>query len=87
MKDLIEVLNKIIELLYQEEVNTAYGFLVRCLPILSGFIGDMEDKELQKEIMASLEEAVTAMENNDYTLLADIMQYDLIDKLEQIGEE
>ncbi|MDD6070250.1 MAG: hypothetical protein PUC12_05455 [Clostridiales bacterium] len=87
MKDLIEVLNKIIELLYQEEVKTAYNFLIRCLPIMSGYISDMEDQDLQKEIMGSLEEAVTAMENNDYTLLADIMQYDLIEKLEQIGEE
>lgn len=87
MKDLIEVLDKIIELLYQEETDTAYSLLVRCLPIMSAYISDMEDTDLQEKIMESLKEAVNAMENNDYTLLADIMQYELIEKLEQIGED
>lgn len=87
MKDLIEVLDKIIELLYQEEADTAYSLLVRCLPIMSAYISDMEDTDLQEKIMESLKEAVNAMENNDYTLLADIMQYELIEKLEQIGED
>ena len=87
MKVLLEVLDKIIELLYQEDVNTACGLLARCLPIMSAFIGDVKDEVLQKEIKESLEEAVSAMENNDCTLLADIMQYDLIEKLEQIGED
>ncbi len=87
MKDLLDVLKKIAELLYQEDYNTAYGLLVKCLPLLGVYIEEIEDEMLQKEILASLTEAIAAMEDNDYTLLADILQYDVIEKLEAIGEE
>lgn len=87
MKDLLEVLNKITELLYQENYNDAYGVLIKCLPIMGIYIGEIEDEGMQTEIMSALTEAVSAMENNDYTLLADILQYDVIEKLETLGEE
>lgn len=85
MQDLLEVLNKITELLYQEKSNEAYGLLIKCLPIMAEYIGAIEDVEVQCEVMNSLTEAVTAMEENDYTLLADILQYDVIEKLENIN--
>ena len=87
MKDLLDVLKKITELLYQERVNQAYDFLVKCLPHMGVMIGDIQDETLQREIMDSLTEAVGAMEENDYTLLADILQYDVIEKIESMGEE
>ncbi len=87
MNDLLEVLEKVAELLYQERKNDAYGILVKCLPIMGVYIGEIEDEALQEEIKASLNDAVGAMESNDYTLLADILQYDIIDKLRGIGEE
>lgn len=86
MKDLLEVLSKITELLYQEKVNEAYGILIQCLPVMGAYIGEIPDETLQREVMDSLQEAITAMEENDYTLLADILQYDVIEKLES-GEE
>lgn len=86
MKDLLEVLRKVTELLYQENYNDAYGILIKCLPIMSAYIGDMEEDK-QRDIMSALEEAVNAMEVNDYTLLADVLQYDVIEKLEALGEE
>lgn len=85
MQDLIEVLNKITELLYQEKSNEAYGLLIKCLPVMADYIGSIQDEELQREIMNSLTEAITAMEENDYTLLADILQYDVIEKLENLN--
>lgn len=87
MKDLIEVLEKVTELLYQENYNDAYGILIKCLPIMGVYIGEIEDENLQREIMNALNEAISAMENNDYTLLADILQYDFIDKLKDLGDE
>lgn len=86
MKDLLDVLKKIAELLYQEDYNTAYGLLVKCLPIMGVYLEELEEEDLQREILASLTEAISAMEENDYTLLADILQYDVIEKLEAIGE-
>lgn len=87
MKDLLEVLSKVTELLYQEKYNEAYGILIKCLPIMGACIGDIKNENIQREIMDALTEAISAMENNDYTLLADILQYDVIEKLETLGEE
>ena len=82
MKDLLEVLSKVTELLYQEKINDAYGILIKCLPVMGVYIEEIPDATLQREVMNSLEEAIAAMEENDYTLLADILQYDVIEKLE-----
>lgn len=87
MKDLLEVLDKITELLYQERSKEAYGILVKCLPIMGVYIEDIKDDSLKQEIAGALNEAVSAMESNDYTLLADILKYDVIEKLEGLGEE
>lgn len=87
MKDLLEILSQVTELLYQENYNQAYGILVKCLPLMGVYIADIQDQNVQREIMDALTEAVSAMENNDYTLLADVLQYDVIEKLEAIGEE
>ena len=87
MKDLLEVLRKITELLYQERVKQAYEFLVKCLPHMGLMIEDLEDETLKREVLDSLTEAVGAMEENDYTLLADILQYDVIEKIEALGED
>lgn len=86
MKDLLDVLKKITELLYQEDYNTAYGLLVKCLPIMGVYIEEIENQDLQREILDALTQAIAAMEDNDYTLLADVLQYDVIEKLETIGE-
>lgn len=87
MTDLIEILNTITELLYQEKKNDAYGLLARCLPILSAILGEMTDIELQTELMNALKEAMEAMEADDVTLLADILQYEVIEKLAGMEEE
>ncbi len=87
MNDLLEVLEKVAELLYQERKNDAYGILVKCLPVMGVCIGEIEDKVLQVEIKASLKDVVGGMVAKDCTLLADILQYDIIDKLRGIGEE
>lgn len=87
MKDLLEIVEKIAELLYQERKDEAYGILIKCIPIMATCFNEIEDVALQQEMIVSLNDAVGAMENNDYTLLADILQYDIIEKLKEIGEE
>ncbi|MCM1178983.1 MAG: hypothetical protein NC347_01910 [Clostridium sp.] len=87
MADLLEVLNAITEFLYQEKKNDAYGLLARCLPILSSFLEEMTDIGLQTEIKDALQEAMEAMEADDVTLLADILQYEVIERLATLEEE
>lgn len=84
MKDLIEVLNKIVDFLYQEKRKEAYGILIKCLPILSEVLSEVEDQEKQRAITEALQSALDAMEEDDITLLADILQYELIEELEEI---
>jgi hypothetical protein len=87
MKDLLDVLEQVAELLYQEQMKEAYGILVKCIPLMSAYLGELSDTTLQGEIMASLNTAVGAMEQNDYTLLADVLQYDIIEKLRGLEED
>ncbi len=87
MKDLLEVLEKIAELLYQENYNEAYGLLIQCLPFMATCIEEISDEILQREILEALNTAVSAMEENDYTLLADVLQYEIIYRMKDIGEE
>lgn len=86
MKDLLEVLEKLAELLYQERKDEAYGILIKCLPIMSTLFVEIKDEEVQRDLISALNEAANAMENDDCTLLADILQYDIIEKLQDIEE-
>lgn len=87
MDDLIEVLEKVSELLYQENYPVAYDILIKCLPYMSTSLEEMEDKQLQRELLDALTQAIGAMEENDYTLLADILQYEIIERMKSMGEE
>lgn len=87
MKDLIEVLEKVSELLYQENFAVAYDILAKCLPFMSTCLEEMKDQQMQRELLDALTEAIKAMEENDYTLLADILQYEIVERLKSIGEE
>ena len=57
----------------------AYTGLVAVLPQLEEIIMDL-DKETQQELTGKLQSALTAMESGDNTLLADILQYELIEQ-------
>ncbi|MBO5468248.1 MAG: hypothetical protein J6A03_00700 [Lachnospiraceae bacterium] len=87
MSDLIEVLEKVSELLYQENFAVAYDILAKSLPFLSSCLEDMKDQQMQRELLDALTEAVGAMEEQDATLLADILQYEIVERLKSIGEE
>lgn len=87
MKDLIEVLEKVSEFLYQENYPMAYDILTKCLPFMATCLEEIKDEQLQRELLDALTQAVTAMEEKDYTLLADILQYEIIERFKSIGEE
>ena len=86
MNELLNELKEITELLYQEKIAKANGKLLETLALLAKYIERIENNVLQQEIICSLNEAVIAMEKEDYTLLADILQYDIMEKIESMGE-
>ncbi len=83
VKQIIERINEVTDLLYQENVKDGYVKLSEMLQIVIAATGDITDESEQTEFVAILQPALEAMEANDYTLLADILQYDLIAKFEE----
>ena len=80
LKQIIDIINRVTELLYQENIVPAYAQLVAVLPRLEKVITDFSE-EVQQELTENLRNALEAMEDGDNTLLADILQYEVLEKL------
>ena len=72
---------KATDLLYQENITYAYQVLVVVLPQLELVISEIEDDNVRNELRDRLEDALKAMEEEDYILLADIFQYEINQRL------
>lgn len=49
-------------------------------------IGTIQQEEIQSELKDKLLEALEAMENEDNILLADILQYEILERLREYTE-
>lgn len=90
LKQLIGQIDEVTAMLYQQDIEGGYKKLD---DVLHDFV-DIEDaifdyKQKNKmdvgntdKIVQILNEALIAMENEDYVLLADILSYDILDGLE-----
>ncbi len=76
-------LQEMIDLLYQQNIKEAYAKLAWLIPEIEKLAASC-DVEKQKELTDILQSALEAMEQADLTLLADIIQYDLLEKLEEL---
>ena len=72
MEQVINTLTTITDLLYQENIPVAYRMLYLILPGMEEAI--------------RLLEALEAMENEDNILLADILQYEILERLREYTE-
>ena len=86
VKQVIDELAKVTDLLYQENITPAYAQLVATLPELEKVIMPL-NQETQQELMEKLQSALSAMEDGDNTLLADILQYEILEQLKMFSEE
>lgn len=84
--NVIEILERIAELLYQENLKEAYVTLGATLPQLDEIALGM-DADNRVSMRDNLYKALEAMENQDSILLADIIQYELIEMLQDIRAE
>ena len=87
MTQVVYVLKQITDMLYQENVSPAYKSLYLVLPYMEQAIAEMDEQERQIELRERLEEALSAMEEEDNILLADIIQYEIVRILEEYIEE
>lgn len=81
LQGLISELNQCAESLYQEKNQEGYGRLVAILPQLESVLTALEGEE-QLLFMKTLQEILEVMENGDNTLLADMIQYEMIGQLQ-----
>lgn len=74
------LLSQVIDLLYQENIAPAYAGLAAVLPQLEAVLAQLSP-EVQQELTEKLQSALAAMEDGDNTLLADILQYEILEQL------
>lgn len=86
VKQVIDELTKVTDLLYQENITPAYAQLAATIPELEKVIMPL-NQETQQELMEKLQSALSAMEDGDNTLLADILQYEILEQLKMFSEE
>lgn len=80
MESILLDIEDISQLLYQEDVKEGYAKLSNMIPKVMELAVDLDESQ-QEELISALAPAVSAMENKDSTLLADILQYELGEKL------
>lgn len=102
MKDLkkeieivIKDLERIVEMLYQQkiqdaysELNTVLGKIMEITEVIQNYTAQNPDKEIYMEdLLNALKETLSAMEEKDVVLVADVLKYEVIEKLNDIVEQ
>lgn len=102
MKDLkkeietvINDLDSIVEMFYQQkvqeaysELNTALGKIMEITEVVQNYTAQNSDKEINVDILLNaLKETLSAMEERDVVLVADVLKYEVIEKLNDIAEQ
>lgn len=80
-EELMQKIESVTELLYQQKISEGYAILPELLSQIGSYVGLIEESDKQQSILEALNEALAAMQQNDTTLLADILQYELGDLL------
>ena len=86
IQQVVETLTTITDLLYQENIPVAYRMLYLILPALEKTIGSIGQDDIQGELKDQLFSALQAMEDEDNILLADILQYEILERLRDCTE-
>ena len=73
-------ITEINELLYQQNIAAAYPRLAQVLPTLEEYTYSL-DEETRSEWIEILQSALEAMEQKDVTLLADILEYEILERI------
>lgn len=83
VQEVIDEIKETTDLLYQENMQEGYTKLSAVLHQINGLTADITEAEEQAGFIEILKPALEAMEAQDMTLLADILQYEMVPKLEE----
>ena len=97
-KDIETVINdleSIVEMFYQQkvqeaysELNTALGKIMEITEVVQNYTAQNSDKEINMDILLNaLKETLSAMEERDVVLVADVLKYEVIEKLNDVAEQ
>ena len=82
-KELVQKLEEMCILFYQEQDNKGCDMLNQMLPDLTEEITLESDGERQLLMLQSLQLALQALEAQEWIMLADVFQYEICDKLKE----
>lgn len=83
MKELECRIDNMCTMLYQLRIQEGCEEVQGILPLLMQQIDRINDAGCQTEILGYLQRALTAMEQEDWTLLADIFLYEILDRIKE----
>lgn len=97
-KDIETVINdleSIVEMFYQQKVqeaysglNTALGKIMEITEVVQNYTAQNSDKEIyMDDLLNALKETLSAMEERDVVLVADVLKYEVIEKLNDVAEQ
>ncbi|MBQ9936668.1 MAG: hypothetical protein IJO70_12535 [Lachnospiraceae bacterium] len=85
MKETREKLSNIADTLYKGDTTLGMAMMGTVINDLAAVAMKIEDEELKNRyINDGLTQALSAMENNDGTLLADVISYELIEVIDAL---
>lgn len=95
-KDIETVINdleSIVEMFYQQkvleaysELNTALGKIMEITEVVQNYTAQNPDKEIyMDDLLNALKETLSAMEERDVVLVADVLKYEVIEKLNDVA--
>ena len=83
IKEMIEVLQNIVTCLQGEEEGKGYAMLVEAVPQLERISNAIIEQEGENTLMAGLVSIIEGLENQDKWMIADVIQYEIIEKLNE----
>mgnify|MGYP007101916988 CR=1 FL=1 len=79
-----EELDEIAELLYQENISSAYQKIINVLPRLDLAFAEVGEGAARDNLTEKLNLMLEAMENEDYLLMADVIKYELLEAMDDL---
>ena len=85
LDNVINIFQNCADLLYQENLSSAYRMMPVIFSKMEELIEGMDEKE-QHMIQGKLQQMLNAMEDGDSVLIADTIQYELLEVLHELYE-
>ncbi len=84
LQEVKDRLQQIAELLYQENAQMAYQMIIMIIPKIEIISDNIDNDDVKDALANKLNMMLEAMENEDYVLMADTIQYELLNTISEL---